>query len=42
MSGVCDRHPGQLTLLSMQQLCDGTFASAAPADLLSVYQLIAQ
>jgi hypothetical protein len=42
MSGVCDRHPGQLTLLSMKQLCDGTLASAAPADLLSVYQLIAQ
>jgi hypothetical protein len=42
MSGVVDRHPGKLTLLSMQQLSDGTFASAAPSDLLSVYQLIAQ
>jgi len=42
MSGVSDRHPGRLTLLSMQQLSDGTFASAAPPDLLSAYQLIAQ
>jgi hypothetical protein len=42
MSGVVDRHPGKLTLMSMKQLSDRTFASAAPSDLLSVYQLIAQ
>jgi len=42
MSGVLDRQPGRLTLLSIKQLSDDAFASAAPPHLLSAYQLIAQ
>ena len=42
MSGVCDQHPGKLTLLSMKQLSDAASASAVSPELLSVYRSIAQ